>query len=72
MLRLYNTLTKRKQRFKPLSEGKVTMYNCGLTVYDYAHIGNLRAFAFADVLRRYLEYKGFEVKQVMNFTDVGH
>jgi cysteinyl-tRNA synthetase len=48
------------------------MYNCGLTVYDYASIGNLRAFAFADVLRRYLEYKGFAVKQVMNFTDVGH
>ena len=48
------------------------MYNCGLTVYDYAHIGNLRAFMFADILRRYLEYKGFKVRQVMNFTDVGH
>lgn len=72
MLKLYNTLTKRKEPFKPLRKGIVTMYNCGLTVYDYAHIGNLRAFTFADVLRRYLEYKGFTVKQVMNFTDVGH
>ena len=48
------------------------MYNCGLTVYDYAHIGNLRSYTFVDILRRYLEYKGFVVKQVMNFTDVGH
>jgi len=72
MLKLYNTLTKKKETFKPLKKGIVTMYNCGLTVYDYAHIGNLRAFTFADILRRYLEYKGFTVKQVMNFTDVGH
>jgi cysteinyl-tRNA synthetase len=72
MLKLYNTLTKKKEMFKPLKNGIVTMYNCGLTVYDYATIGNLRAFAFADMLRRYLEYKGFTVKQVMNFTDVGH
>lgn len=72
MLKLYNTLTKKKELFKPLKKGIVTMYNCGLTVYDYAHIGNLRAFTFADILRRHLEYKGFKVKQVMNFTDVGH
>jgi cysteinyl-tRNA synthetase len=72
MLKLYNTLTKKKELFKPLKKGIVTMYNCGLTVYDYAHIGNLRSFAFEDILRRYLEYKGFKVKQVMNFTDVGH
>lgn len=72
MLKLYNTLTKKKEIFRPLEKGIVTMYNCGLTVYDYAHIGNLRAFIFADILRRYLEYKGFTVKQVMNFTDVGH
>jgi cysteinyl-tRNA synthetase len=72
MLKLFNTLTKNKESFKPLKEEVVTMYNCGLTVYDYATIGNLRAFTFADVLRRYLEYKGFTVKQVMNFTDVGH
>lgn len=56
----------------PLEKGIVKMYNCGLTVYDYAHIGNLRAFMVADILRRYLEYRGFQVKQVMNFTDVGH
>ncbi len=72
MLKLYNTLTKKPEVFKPLKEGIVTMYNCGLTVYDYATIGNLRAFTFADILRRYLEFKGFAVKQVMNFTDVGH
>ena len=72
MLKLYSTLTKKKEIFKPLEKGIVTVYNCGLTVYDYAHIGNLRAFTFADILRRYLEYKGFTVKQVMNFTDVGH
>ena len=72
MLKLYNTLTKQKEAFKPLKKGIVTMYNCGSTVYDYAHIGNLRAFTFADILRRYLKYKGFTVKQVMNFTDVGH
>jgi len=72
MLKLYNALTKKKEIFKPLKKGIVTMYNCGLTVWDYAHIGNLRAFMFADILRRHLEYKGFTVKQVMNFTDVGH
>jgi len=72
MLKLYNTLTKKKEMFKPLKNGIVKMYNCGPTVYDYAHIGNLRAFTFADILKRHLEYKGFEVKQVMNFTDVGH
>jgi cysteinyl-tRNA synthetase len=72
VLELYNTLAKKKVTFKPLKEGIATMYNCGLTVYDYATIGNLRAFTFADILRRYLEYKGFTVKQVMNFTDVGH
>jgi cysteinyl-tRNA synthetase len=72
MLKLFNTLTRKKGIFKPLKKDIVTMYNCGLTVYDYATIGNLRAFTCADILRRYLEYKGFTVKQVMNFTDVGH
>jgi cysteinyl-tRNA synthetase len=72
MLMLYNSLTKRKEPFEPLRDNNVSMYNCGLTVYDYATIGNLRAFTFADVLRRYLEYRGYLVKQVMNFTDVGH
>jgi cysteinyl-tRNA synthetase len=72
MLSLHNTLSKKNEEFKSLKKGIVTMYNCGLTVYDYATIGNLRAFTFADVLRRYLEYEGFTVKQVINFTDVGH
>lgn len=72
MLTLYNSLTKTKEPFKPLKNRTVSMYNCGLTVYDYATIGNLRSFTFADVLRRYLEYSGYSVEQVMNFTDVGH
>ena len=71
-LTLYNTLTNRKEEFAPVEPGKVTMYNCGPTVYMYAHIGNFRSFMLADLLRRYLEYKGFEVDQVMNITDVGH
>jgi len=72
MLKFYNSLTKKKEEFKPINPDEVTMYNCGLTVYDYAHIGNLRSFLLADIIRRYLEYKEFKVKQVMNFTDVGH
>lgn len=72
MLRLFNTLTKKKEAFTPLNDKTVTMYNCGPTVYDYAHVGNLRAYTIADVLRRYLEYKGYVVKQIMNMTDVGH
>lgn len=72
MLKLYNSLSKKKENFKPLKRGLVSMYNCGPTVYDYAHIGNLRSFLFADTLRRYLEYSGYKVKQVMNITDVGH
>jgi cysteinyl-tRNA synthetase len=72
MLKLYNTLSRQKEVFKPLKEGVVSMYNCGPTVYNYAHIGNLRAYVFADVLRRTLEYKGLVVNQVINVTDVGH
>ncbi|RLJ07523.1 MAG: cysteine--tRNA ligase [Candidatus Aenigmatarchaeota archaeon] len=71
-LKLFNTLGRKKQVFRPLKDKVVTMYNCGLTVYDYGHIGNFRAFVFADLLRRWLEFKGYRVKQVMNFTDVGH
>ena len=70
--RIHNTLTKCKEDFAPLDPPKVTMYNCGPTVYDYATIGNFRSFLLSDLLRRYLEYKGFEVTQVMNITDVGH
>lgn len=69
---LYNTLTDKKEEFKPLTPGEVKMYNCGPTVYNYAHIGNLRAYVFADVLRRTLEWNGYKVKQVMNITDIGH
>ncbi len=71
-LKLYNTLSNQFEAFQPLQEGKVLMYNCGPTVYNYAHIGNLSSYLMADLLRRYLEYKGYEVKQVMNITDVGH
>jgi cysteinyl-tRNA synthetase len=69
-VKFYNTLTKKKEIFKPLKEGHVGMYNCGPTVYSYAHIGNFRSYVFADLLRRYLEWKGLKVKQVMNLTDV--
>jgi len=71
-LQFFNTLTRRKEEFVPLDaiEKKVGMYTCGPTVYNFAHIGNLRAFTFEDLLRRYLEYKGFQVKHVMNITDV--
>ena len=69
-LKLFNTLTRRKESFKPMVEGKVGMYTCGPTVYDFAHIGNLRAFIFEDLLRRYLKYSGYDVKQVMNLTDI--
>lgn len=72
MLKFYNSITRKKENFKPLKKPAVTMYNCGPTVYDFAHIGNLRSFLFADLLRRYLEYSGLKVKQVMNITDVGH
>ena len=71
-LKLYNSYTKRKEVFRPQKGKRVTMYNCGPTVYDYVHIGNLRSFLFADILRRYLGYSGYKVKQIMNITDVGH
>ena len=71
-LNFHNTLTKRKEPFQPLEPGIVRMYNCGPTVYGRAHIGNFRTYLFADVLRRWLEYREYEVLQVMNITDVGH
>lgn len=67
---IYNTLTKKKEEFKPLNEPKVTMYVCGPTIYDYFHIGNARSFIMADIVRRYLEYKNYDVTFVMNLTDV--
>ena len=71
-MRFYNTLSGRKTRFVPIHPGKVGLYTCGPTVYDYAHIGNLRTYIFEDVLKRSLEYNGFKVTHVMNVTDVGH
>ena len=71
-MKFYNTLTKSLEEFAPLEPGRVRMYNCGPTVYDSQHVGNYRTFSFADTLRRYLEYRGFKVTQVMNLTDVGH
>ena len=70
--RFYNTLTNKVEAFEPVDGPEVYMYNCGPTVYDYAHIGNFRAFVFSDVLRRFLELVGYDVNQVMNITDVGH
>ena len=69
-LNLYNTLSRKVEPFEPLDEGRVTMYTCGPTVWNYAHIGNFRTFLFEDLLRRYLKYRGYEVFQVMNLTDV--
>ncbi|MEE9211985.1 MAG: hypothetical protein V3U29_04965, partial [Phycisphaeraceae bacterium] len=71
-IRFFNTLAHCEQTFVPIDPPDVYMYNCGPTVYDYAHIGNFRAFVFADVLRRFLELAGYRVHQVMNITDVGH
>ena len=70
MLKLYNTLTRKKETFKPLNGKKVGFYSCGPTVYDYSHIGNFRAYLVSDVLKRYLQHQGFQVKHVMNLTDV--
>jgi cysteinyl-tRNA synthetase len=66
----FNTLERRVMPFESIEPGKVKMYTCGPTVYNYAHIGNFRAYMFEDILRRTLEYFGYEVKQVMNLTDV--
>jgi cysteinyl-tRNA synthetase len=71
-LKLHNTLTGSVEEFSPIEAGKVKMYHCGPTVYDYAHIGNLRSYVFADILRRTVEYGGNDVTQVINITDVGH
>jgi cysteinyl-tRNA synthetase len=76
-IQLYNTLTKKKETFKPLKKGffgrpKVGIYHCGPTVYDFVHIGNLRAAVFADTVRRVFEASGYKVSQVMNITDIGH
>lgn len=69
-MKLYNTLTRKKEEFVPLREGEVRIYSCGPTVYDYFHVGNARPFIIFDTLRRYFEYKGYKVKYVQNFTDI--
>jgi cysteinyl-tRNA synthetase len=70
MLQIYNTLTKRKEEFKPINPPEVKMYTCGPTVYDYFHIGNARSFIMADIIRKYLIYSGYDVTFIMNLTDV--
>jgi len=72
MLKIYNTLTKNKEEFQPIHSGKVGMYVCGPTVYDHCHLGHARGYVAMDVIRRYLEYSGLEVRYIMNYTDVGH
>ena len=69
-MQIYNTLSRKKEEFIPLNPPNVTMYVCGPTVYDYFHLGNARSFLMADVIRKYLEYKGYKVKYAMNLTDV--
>mgnify|MGYP000790738977 FL=1 len=70
MMQIYNTQTRRKEEFKPIEPGKVRIYCCGPTVYNYFHIGNARPFVVFDTLRKYLEYRGYKVKFVQNFNDV--
>lgn len=69
-MKIYNTLSKQKEEFQPIEEGKVRMYVCGPTVYNYIHIGNARPMIVFDTFRRYMEYKGYDVNYVSNFTDV--
>src|SRR6266487_5534939 len=71
-VRLYNTFTRTKEQLEPLRDGVVRIYSCGPTVYRYVHVGNLRTFMLPDLLRRSLEYLGYETRQFMNITDVGH
>ncbi|MBS1770492.1 MAG: class I tRNA ligase family protein, partial [Acidobacteria bacterium] len=70
MLKLFNTLSRRLEEFEPIEAGRVRMYICGPTVWNFAHIGNFRTFIFGDVLRRYLKFKGFELTHVFNLTDI--
>ncbi len=69
-MQIYNTISRKKEDFVPLNPPNVNMYVCGPTVYDYFHLGNARSFLMADVIRKYLEYKGYKVKFAMNLTDV--
>ena len=69
-IQFYNTLTRRKENFIPINKNKVLFYSCGPTVYNYPHIGNYRAYIFADTLKRVLMYEGYKVKHIMNLTDI--
>src|SRR3546814_12647634 len=71
-LRLFNSLTRQIETFAPITPGRVRVYSCGPTVYNYAHLGNLRAYVFTDTLRRTLMWKGYDVTHIINITDVGH
>ena len=71
-MKIYNTLTRNVEEFVPNVEGKLNMYTCGPTVYHFAHIGNLRSYIMEDVLEKIFRYAGYDVKRVMNITDVGH
>ena len=71
-MKIYNTLTRKIEEFKPVEDGKVKMYTCGPTVYHYAHIGNMRNYIGHDILEKTLKYLGYDVKRAMNITDVGH
>src|SRR3984957_5841906 len=72
MIKLYNTLSRKKEELKPIHADWVGLYTCGPTVYNFAHIGNLRTYIFEDILQRTLEYNNYAVRRVMNITDVGH
>src|SRR3989344_8923494 len=69
-VKFYNTLTRQKEEFSPINKNEASFYSCGPTVYNYPHIGNYRAYIFADTLKRVLLYNGFKVKHIMNITDV--
>ncbi|MHC4998972.1 MAG: class I tRNA ligase family protein, partial [Planctomycetota bacterium] len=71
-IRFYNTYSKQIEPFEPVEPGNVKLYSCGPTVYSHPHIGNFRSFLMADLLKRFLEFKGFSVNHIMNITDVGH
>jgi len=70
LLKVYNTLTKQKEDFIPINKGKIGMYVCGVTVYDYIHLGHARAYIAFDIIRRYFEYLGYKVTYIQNFTDI--
>ena len=69
-LNIYNTLTKKKEIFKPIKDGEVSFYTCGVTVYDLCHVGHARAYVAFDIIHRYLEYSGYKVNHIQNFTDI--